>query len=46
MRPEGEDGASHVMWTESFAWGENKTKHTKEFGVLWFSQGIWGKNSI
>lgn len=26
MRPEGEEGASQVMWTESFAWGE-KMKH-------------------
>lgn len=24
MRPEGEEGASHVMWTESFAWEEKK----------------------
>lgn len=26
MRPEGEEGASHVMWTESFAWEQKKKK--------------------
>lgn len=35
MRPEGEAGASHVMWTESFTWGEKKKKdHDEEVVIL------------